>query len=239
MTWQERISNYHKETKFPNALFEEQQAPFNDQGLYIAADNRVVGMWVMGNDYRVKSTYYGGFPAGYLRRIISLFPDKRNVLHLFSGHVDKSIIPGITVDINSLLKPDIIDDAQTLTRVPLETYDLVMSDPPYSVEDCDHYATTMIKRNVVMRSLGERLTPGAHVVWLDQVLPMYRKDQFCIEAIIGMVKSTNHRFRVITIFKCIRGEILRRIAEIKARHNIVSCGQCILCKEYYSLVKSL
>jgi hypothetical protein len=30
---------------------------------------------------------------------------------------------------------------------------------------------------------------------------MYRKDQFAIEAVIGMVKSTNHRFRVVTVFK--------------------------------------
>jgi hypothetical protein len=45
------------------------------------------------------------------------------------------------------------------------------------------------------------LRPGAHVVWLDQVLPMFRKDTFSIEAVIGMVKSTNHRFRVVTIFK--------------------------------------
>jgi hypothetical protein len=47
----------------------------------------------------------------------------------------------------------------------------------------------------------QRLRPGAHVVWLDQVLPMYRKDCFAIEAVIGMVKSTNHRFRVVTIFR--------------------------------------
>src|SRR4029077_13822038 len=35
---------------------------------------------------------------------------------------------------------------------------------------------------------------GAHVAWLDQVLPMYRKDMFALEASIGMQKSTNHRF---------------------------------------------
>jgi hypothetical protein len=38
-------------------------------------------------------------------------------------------------------------------------------------------------------------------VWLDQVLPMYRKDRFAQEAVIGMWKSTNHRFRGITIFR--------------------------------------
>ena len=194
MNWPERIQNYGKVTGFPEALF-------------VGADGRVVGTWIMGNNYRVQSLYYGGYPAGYLRRIKSLFPDKTRVLHLFSGHVDQSIILGKTVDINPALNPDYVDNAQTLYNVPLQDFDLVMADPPYSVEDCDHYSTTMVKRNVVMRNLGERLTPGCHVVWLDQVLPMYRKDEFQIEAVIGMVKSTNHRFRVITIFNCIRGII--------------------------------
>ena len=52
-----------------------------------------------------------------------------------------------------------------------------------------------------MRALGKKAKKGTHVVWLDQVLPMYRKDEWSIQAVIGMVKSTNHRFRVITIFE--------------------------------------
>lgn len=186
MRWEDRINNYARETGFPKCLF-------------VGADNRVVGTWIMGNDYRVKSEYYGGYPAGYLRRVRSLFPDKTHVLHLFSGKVDLTAFPGDTVDINPEFKPTYIDDAQTLAGVPLETYDLVLADPPYSVEDTERYQTTMIKRNVVMRAL-QRLSIGAHVVWLDQVLPMYRKDAFDQEAVIGMVKSTNHRFRVVTIF---------------------------------------
>lgn len=188
MTWQQRIDNYVKETGFPSSLF-------------IAGDGRVVGTFIMGNDYRVKSTYYGGYPAGYLKRMKTLFPDKTRVLHLFSGKVDTLTMPGDTVDINADNGATYVDDAQTLTKVPLEDYDLVMADPPYSVEDCDHYQTSMIKRNVVMRTLGKRLKSGCHVIWLDQVLPMYRKDEFAMEAVIGMVKSTNHRFRVITIFR--------------------------------------
>lgn len=184
----DRIDNYHRVTGFPESLF-------------IGGDGRIVGTWIMGNDYRVKSEYYGGYPAGYLRRIRALFPDKERVLHLFSGRVDKTVIPGDTVDINQELSPDYVDDAQTLEGVPLESYDLVMADPPYSVEDCERYQTTMVKRNKVMATLGARLAKGCHVVWLDQVLPMYRKDQFSMEAVIGMVKSTNHRFRVVTIFK--------------------------------------
>jgi hypothetical protein len=239
MNWPDRISNYVKETGFPNALFIEDQHAFTDQGLYVAADKRVVGIWILGNDYRVQSLFFGGYPAGYLRRIKALFPDKNKVLHLFSGKVDTSVIPGTTVDLNPDLNPDIVDDAQTLFKVPLEEYDLVMSDPPYSVEDSEHYKTSMVKRNVVMRNLGERLSPGTHVVWLDQVLPMYRKDEFCVEAVIGLVKSTNHRFRVVTIFKCIRGERMKRIHEIKSVHDLKCYPRCDLCKEFDTLIKGL
>jgi len=187
MEWSERIQNYKHETGFPEAI-------------HLGEDGRVTGTWVMGNNYQVKSGYYGGYPHGYLKRVKAMFPDKQNPLHLFSGCVDQSAWPGDTVDLVADLNPTYIDDAQSLETVPLKNYDIVLADPPYSVEDCDHYVPTMVKRNKVMKALS-RLTPGSHVVWLDQVLPMYRKDEFCVEAYIGMVKSTNHRFRVITIFR--------------------------------------
>ncbi len=192
MRWDERIESYVAKTGFPKSLF-------------VSEDGRVVGTWIMGNDYRVKSAYYGGYPAGYLRRVRALFPDKRRVLHLFSGKVDLTALPGDTVDINADLAPTYVDDAQTLRNVPLETYDLILADPPYSIEDAERYQTTMIKRNAVMRAL-QGVSAGTHIVWLDQVLPMYRKDAFAIDAVIGMVKSTNHRFRVMTIFRRLEAE---------------------------------
>lgn len=188
MTLQERIDDYHRITGFPKSLF-------------IGGDGRIIGVWIMGNDYRVKSNYYGGYPAGYLKRVKALFPDKRKVLHLFSGKVDTSIIPGDTVDMTPELNPTFVDDAQTLKKVPLHRYDLVLADPPYSIEDAERYQTTMVKRNKVMASLGERLQSGCYVVWLDQVLPMFKKTEFSIKGVIGMVRSTNHRFRIVTIFR--------------------------------------
>lgn len=199
MTLSDRIENYHRMTGFPAALF-------------LGGDGRIVGTWIMGNDYRVKSKYYGGYPAGYLRRIRALFPDKLEstcLLHLFSGRVDTEAMPGETVDLNPDTEPDYLDDAHTLEKVPVEKYDLILADPPYSIEDCEHYGTPMVNRNRILKTLGERMHKGAHLVWLDQVLPMYRKDQFAIEAVIGMVKSTNHRFRVVTVFKRHNNEVSR------------------------------
>ncbi len=186
-----RIESYVAATNFPRSLF-------------LSEDGRLVGTWIMGNNCRVQSGFYGGYPAGYLRRIRALFPDKRRVLHLFSGKVDLTALAGDTVDINAALAPTYVDDAQTLQNVPLGDYDLVLCDPPYSVEDAKRYQTTMVKRNLVLKAL-QRLPAGAHVVWLDQVLPMYRKDAFAMEGVIGMVKSTNHRFRVVTMFRRLAG----------------------------------
>ena len=188
LTPKDRIANYCRETGYPESV-------------YLDDTNRIVGTWIMGNNYHVKSGYYGGYPHGYLKRIKALFPDKTKVLHIFSGKIDQGELPGDTVDLNTELKPTFVDDVQSLVNVPIENYDLVLADPPYSVEDSEHYQPTMIKRNKVMKALGSRATPGTHVVWLDQVLPMFRKDQWSIVGVIGMVKSTNHRFRVITIFE--------------------------------------
>ena len=185
---QQRIDSYVAATGFPRCL-------------YVGEDGRIVGVWWMGNDYRVKSGYYGGYPAGYLARIKGLFPDKTRPLHLFSGKVDQSVLPGDTVDMDAAVEPTYLDNAQSLDTVPLQNYDLVLADPPYSVEDAEHYQPTMVKRNKVMRALGARVAVGTHVAWLDQVLPMFRKDQWKVIGLIGMVKSTNHRFRLVTIFE--------------------------------------
>jgi hypothetical protein len=201
-----RIDSYVRETRFPRSLF-------------VSEDGRIVGTWIMGNDYRVQTGYYGGYPAGYLRRIRALFPDKRRVLHLFSGKVDLSALPGDTVDINPGLNPTFVDDAQTLTNVPLDQYDLILADPPYSIDDAQRYQTTMIKRNLVMRAL-QRAAADTHIVWLDQVLPMYRKDAFGIDAVIGMVKSTNHRFRIVTIFRRTAPTAAQTVAHVRPRRTM-------------------
>lgn len=187
MTPADRIAAYEKATGWKLSLF-------------LGPADQIVGLWVMGNNYTVKSGFYGGYPASYLKRVRALYPDDRKTLHLFSGEVDLKEFPGDTVDCDFDRWPTYLDNAEELTKVPLESYMLVLADPPYSEEDAVHYGSPMVNRNKVLKAL-ERLPAGAHVVWLDQVLPMYRKDTWDIYARIGMVKSTNHRFRCVTILE--------------------------------------
>lgn len=234
LTLQQRIEAYQR--AFPKF-----------QPLYLANEKRIEGLWIMGNDYRVKSGYYGGYPAGYLPRVMSMFPDAKRILHLFSGCVEKTDDRFITFDINPERKPDICGDAERLSEYlgitgtfeydkasgclfcricgkeyrrgcrHGDVFDLILADPPYSVEDCEHYGTPMVSRSKVIKECVRVLVPGGVMVWLDQVFPMFRKDELDLIGTIyaradlpeglehvgeiGMVKSTNHRVRAVFMFQ--------------------------------------
>jgi hypothetical protein len=59
----------------------------------------------------------------------------------------------------------------------------------------------MVNRSTVLQECAKIVEPGGFIVWLDQVLPMFRKKELYMCGVIGVVKSTNHRFRVVTIFE--------------------------------------
>jgi hypothetical protein len=187
LSWPERIENYRQEIK---------RAAYLDY-----EDGWCFGTWFLGNTWAVKSGYYGGYPAGYLKRMRALFPDKRWVLHMFSGLVDAEQFPGDTLDIRPELNPTYRCDAHTLEGVPTGDYDLILADPPYGAEDADHYGTPLVNRNKVVAALAPRMAPGAHLGWLDQTQPMYAKAQLEPEAAIGIVRSTNHRIRMLLIWR--------------------------------------
>jgi hypothetical protein len=187
LTWPERAAHYHK------VIGRSAFVSYEDGWAY--------GMWFLGNSWAVKSGYYGGYPQGYLKRLRALFPDKRRALHLFSGKVDATAFPGDTCDVNASLAPTFVADAHTLEGVPIEDYDLILADPPYSGEDADHYGTPLVSRNKVVELLSHRMQLGAHLAWLDQAQPMYAKARLKPEAAIGIVRSTMHRYRCLLIWQ--------------------------------------
>ena len=186
MTWPQRIDNYRREIGVP----------------YLAHENGwTYGTWFIGNTFQKKTDYYGAYQGNFLKRIAALFPDRSRVLHLFSGKVDVQAFPGDTLDVRPELQPTWCVDAETCEGVDLARYDFVLADPPYSASDAEHYGTSMVSRNRVVKTLAVGLRPGAFIVWLDQVYPMFAKAQLKPEAVIGIVGSTNHRFRVLTVFR--------------------------------------
>ena len=169
-------------------------------------------MWIIGNDYQNATKYYGAYPHGYLERVLSLFPDvkPREILQLFSGSIDADVDEaGYTFDINETNSPNFVGDAEMLsTFIPIELkFKLILADPPYSVEDADHYGTQMVNRNKVVSECFKIMQDKAFLVWLDQVLPIYSKHLFDLVGTIGLVRSTNHRVRCVFIFQKKTGSV--------------------------------
>lgn len=159
------------------------------------------GVWVLGNNYK-GSGFYGSYPPGYLRRVQSLFPDvpARDTLHLFSG----SLREGLRVDLNHANVPSVAADA---TALPFRdgAFRLVYADPPYSTADAVRYGTPMVDRRKVLREAARVTAPSGYLVWLDTVLPMFRKDLWHWWGVIGIVRSTNHRVRAVFFFERAKG----------------------------------
>lgn len=187
-TLQQRADFYNK--AFPK---------YSKQAWLSASDRWLWGIWGIGNNYK-GSGYHGSYPPGYLKRVMSMFPDAENVLHLFSGSLTDDVV-GDRFDINPNLKPDICGDAHKLSELVTKKYDLIIADPPYTNEDADHYGSPMINRNKVLKECVKILEVGGYIMWLDMTLCMYRKNELLRCISIGVERSTNHRFRQVIGWK--------------------------------------
>lgn len=164
------------------------------------------GVWLIGNDYRNKTSFYGSYPPGYLNRVMALFPDveafnsregRITTMHVFSGSLPEG--PYCRCD---LLQPaEIQVSVYDLDAARHGRYDLILADPPYSAADAEKYGTAMVDRRRALAALAQVTRVGGHLVWLDTVWPMHRKDQWRTVGRITLVRSTNHRVRLISIFE--------------------------------------
>ncbi len=186
LTHQQRAELYHK--SFPD------WPP-------LRYDNRWVdGVWVLGNDYRNTSSLYGAYPPQFLKRIQTLFPDAKDVLHLFSGSLEKGNYTRF--DCNEERDTDVRGDAHKLSfYFKDKKFDLIYADPPYSIQDAERYGTSMVKRKVVFKECAKVLKKGGHLVWLDQALPQFAKVDFHWWGLIAIQRSSNHRIRGCYLFE--------------------------------------
>jgi hypothetical protein len=177
------------------------------RGIYsplIEHNGIICGFWMVGNDYHNKKTFYGTYPPNYLKRMKILFPSNKKLLHLFSGVVDKSNIGDYetTLDINPDLNPDYCGNAENLSSIiSTTTFDLILADPPYNNNHLK-YGTTKVNKKKVIHECSLITETGGHLVWLDTIMPIWaKKDGWKLRGTIGLLQSTNHAVRVITILE--------------------------------------
>lgn len=176
------------------------------RGIYsplVEHNNIACGFWLCGNNYRNPTGYYGTYPPSYLKRMKLLFPGALNVLHLFSGVVKKGTFDTeTTMDINPELNPDTVGNAEKIADYfQSQKFDLILADPPYD-KNYIRYNTAPVNKKKVLKGAINILKPGGYLVWLDTIIPIWSKaDGWVLRGTIGLVQSTNHKARVITILE--------------------------------------
>jgi len=192
---------------------------------FMISDRWISSTWMTGNNYHNPSGYYGSYPPNYLSRIFSMYPDSKTILHLFSGSLkdeelnkqwakvnynNSDIMPAqYRFDRKPELEPDIVGEANDLSSLWNEQWamsnnhklDLILADPPYSVEDAEHYGSPLVNKKRVLEECHKILEPGGTLAWMDQSVPMFRKDMWNWYGIISMYRSTNHRIRGVMLFE--------------------------------------
>ena len=165
------------------------------------------GIWIMGQNYRSRSGFYGSYPPGYLTRVLSLFDDYRDecVLHPFAGsltadpHPDFG--PACRVDLNPERQADFTAD---VTAMPFDDgeFSLALADPPYTEKEAkEQYGVPMVDRRKALREVARVVRKGGQIVWLDTMFPMFSKELLHWWGMVGMVRSTNHRVRGVFMFE--------------------------------------
>ncbi len=157
------LDNYHKTfPEYPVAIFK-------------APDERYYGCFVVGNYYRREKGYYGEFPPGLLKRLFSLLPDYKKVLHVFSGTVN--IDGHVSIDINIDNYPNVCADVQQLP-IKDESFDLVIADPPYRKQDALEYNCKMPNNRLVLKEVARVCRKGGILIWVDIKPPIWSNENW-------------------------------------------------------------
>lgn len=159
------------------------------------------GVWYCGAFY--KSKLYGDYPPTFLKRALSLFPDvdRSRLLHCPSGSLNGES-GGVTVDLIRDEKrcPQIIASADKLP-FPDNSFDLVLSDPPYGAEHCKRYGTPNYPLKKSFDEFRRVLAPGGYLGLLHFYYPTFRRENWKMKAMIGVCCGSNRKMRMFVVFQ--------------------------------------
>ena len=158
----------------------------------------VYGVWYCGTAWdRVR--LHGQYPPGFLKRAVALFPDAQAILHCPSGTVTG---PGTTVDLksDSIRCPQIVASADAIP-LPDASYDLFLSDPPYTKEDSKKYGCPPFPLQGMMREAHRLLRPAGYLGVLHTYYPSYRRQQWKLVGLIAVVTGFQRATRMFSIFQ--------------------------------------
>jgi SAM-dependent methyltransferase len=158
----------------------------------------VLGVWYCGTSW-TKVSLHGQYPPTFLKRALALFPDAQKILHCPSGTL---LGPGVTVDMISdeVRRPQIIASVDNLP-LPDNSFDLVLSDPPYTNKDSEIYGCPPWPMGKALKEFRRVLKPGGHLGMLHTYYPSYRRQDWELLGLIAVVTGFMRATRMFSVFR--------------------------------------
>lgn len=159
----------------------------------------IYGVWYCSTSFQ-KADYYGKFPATFVKRVKRMFPTHRHkMLHLCCGtcHIEGAV----NVDMQPLPEVDVVADVESLPFAA-EAFDVCLIDPPYTEEDASRYGVKrLLSSRKTLEEIRRVLIPGGWLLWLDEKYPSYRRREWQLSGLIGIVTGFERRARILSMFR--------------------------------------
>ena len=113
---------------------------------------------------RTRGRNNGKYPYNYLEMIDEVFGYDANTIEVCSNSVSNKNC--FTVDINPEYRPSCVDDAQTLSKIPSNSFDRWRCDPPYSERTAEKmYGTSLPDAGKLLKA-GARICKPKSLMFL-------------------------------------------------------------------------
>ena len=153
--------------------------------------------------------YYGAYLGGFPERARALLGVTINqpVLHVCGGMARHYPYRGgfgpndKTLDLNPETQPDFVQDARD--PLPVEGFDAILMDPPYSEQDAEHYpcgSDVYPKPIALVKNALDALMSGQRVGIIHYVSPKPPPNTRFVAA-IGIICGFNNRIRIFSVFE--------------------------------------
>lgn len=127
--------------------------------LFVSLDN----LGFMSGQVRVRGKGGGEYPFHYLEMIDYVFGKEENTIEVCSGSVNGGCL---TVDINPVANPRIVDDGQTLVKIPNDTFNRWRCDPPYNKDTARKMYGTNLPKSIRLLEAGARVCKKHSLLFL-------------------------------------------------------------------------
>ncbi len=163
----------------------------------------IYGVWYCGTSF-TKVSLHGQYPPTFLKRALALFPSVVDVLHAPSGALSSADLPSghKTIDLirDQVRKPDYIADCSAMPFKD-ESFDLILSDPPYTKKDSEIYGCKPFPIGKFMRESHRVLKPDGIVGVLHTYYPMYKRSEYNLIGLICVVTGFWRATRMLSLFR--------------------------------------